>query len=133
MSDQDKKDNNKDGELTPEQYQVCRLNGTEAPFSGQYWNHKESGIYLCVCCSAALFSSSDKFDSSTGWPSYVQPVNKEVTKEIADNAHGMRRIEVRCKKCDAHLGHVFPDGPKPTGLRYCINSNSLRFDINKQK
>ena len=113
--------------LTGEQFQVCRLGGTERPFTGQYHDSKEEGGYSCVCCAAELFDSSAKFDSGCGWPSYFQPVDPSVLRYLEDHTHGMRRTEVRCAACDAHLGHVFPDGPKPTGQRYCINSVCLRF------
>jgi peptide-methionine (R)-S-oxide reductase len=114
-------------QLSPEAYYVCREHGTEAPFSGKYYNHKEEGIYKCICCEAPLFESSTKFDSGTGWPSYYEAIENAL-KEIKDTSHGMLRIEVRCANCDAHLGHVFPDGPEPTGLRYCINSVCLNFE-----
>lgn len=114
-------------ELTDEQFHVCRLGGTERAFTGEYHDTKTPGIYHCVCCGTALFDSDAKYDSGSGWPSYFQPVNGEVVKELEDFSHGMHRIEVRCGKCDAHLGHVFPDGPRPTGLRYCINSASLKL------
>ncbi len=113
--------------LNNEQFQVCRLGGTERPFTGKYHDSKEPGLYRCVCCDAALFDSSAKFDSGCGWPSYFQPVNESALVQLADNSHGMHRTEVRCAGCNAHLGHVFPDGPKPTGLRYCINSVCLNF------
>ena len=115
-------------QLDPMQYAVCRCSGTERPFTGKYWDHHADGVYHCVGCGAALFDSATKFDSGSGWPSYFQPVAKESVALIEDLSHGMRRIEVRCAQCDSHLGHVFPDGPQPTGLRYCINSASLDFE-----
>ncbi|MGV6825863.1 MAG: peptide-methionine (R)-S-oxide reductase MsrB [bacterium] len=113
--------------LTDEQYNVCCESGTEAPFTGKYWDNKVAGQYNCVCCGNPLFSSETKFDSGTGWPSYFQPVSKSSVATTEDHSHGMHRVEVTCGSCGSHLGHVFPDGPAPTGLRYCINSASLDF------
>ncbi|MFX1329591.1 MAG: peptide-methionine (R)-S-oxide reductase MsrB [Promethearchaeota archaeon] len=113
--------------LTKKQYEVLREKGTEPPFTGKYWNHHEKGIYKCAGCGQPLFSSDKKFDSGTGWPSFDQPIDEVNVEEKLDTSHGMTRTEVLCSKCGGHLGHVFNDGPKTTGCRYCINSNSLNF------
>lgn len=130
MADIEKTDEEWRAELTPEQYAVCRCGGTEAPFTGKYWDTKTPGTYHCAGCDAPLFSSDTKYESGSGWPSFWDAIAPGAVAEKTDTSHGMVRTEILCAKCDSHLGHVFPDGPQPTGLRYCTNSASLRLKPN---
>lgn len=133
MSDADlKNDDYWRDKLSPEEFVICRQQGTERAFTGEYWDCKTPGEYLCRCCGDSLFSSSTKYDSGSGWPSFYQPLEAGRVQELKDVSHGMVRTEIRCQRCGSHLGHVFEDGPQPTGLRYCINSASLKLNAEKE-
>ncbi|HEX6592148.1 MAG TPA: peptide-methionine (R)-S-oxide reductase MsrB [Moraxellaceae bacterium] len=119
-------------ELSPEEFHICREKGTERAFTGEYWNEHRAGTYVCRACGEALFSSETKYDSGSGWPSFWQPLEQEAVAEHRDMSHGMVRTEITCQRCGSHLGHVFPDGPRPTGLRYCVNSASLKLEPGSQ-
>lgn len=128
MSDQSKNDDAYwRARLTDDEFRICREKGTEPAFTGEYWDNKSSGVYTCKCCGKALFSSGTKYDSGSGWPSFYKPESEDLVREEKDSTHGMIRTEIMCDACGSHLGHVFPDGPAPTGLRYCVNSASLNF------